>query len=184
MGEKPGLVEMLGEMQSVAVRAGIPNKTLTLPLTDRPELIPPLQRMVEHAWALNAKRILQDYDWTWKEQVRWISQGNGEAWLWIMAIPSLPFLRVPSEVFQHMVFSWLLVDLPGACRVRKCRCGVTTGLKTGAHFISKCLKRNAWVGHRVVTGIMCKMYRQLGPIHRGATRSGRGARAARPGQQM
>ena len=162
MGNKPRLVEMFGEMQSVAVRARIPNKILTLPPTDHLELIPPQQRLVQHAWALNAKQILRDYEWTWKEQVRWISQGSGEAWLWILAIPSLPFLRVPSEVFQQMVFSWLLVDLPGAGRVRKCRCGVTTGMQTGAHFISKCKKRNTWVGHRVVTGIMCKMYKQLG----------------------
>ena len=41
MGEKPGLVEMLGEMQTVAVRAGIPNKILTLPTAAHPELIPP-----------------------------------------------------------------------------------------------------------------------------------------------
>ena len=99
MGEKPGLVEMLGEMQTVAVRAGIPNKILTLPTAAHPELIPPQQRLVEHAWAWSAKKLLETYALTWQEQVQWISQGSGDAWLWLQAIPSLPFLRVPSEVY-------------------------------------------------------------------------------------
>ena len=80
------------------------------------------------------------------------------------AIPSLPCLRTGSEVFLPMLQSRLQQLCTGAERVVRCRCGLKAVVGAAIdhhHYISNCPSESNYVGHKVVTEIMRKMYAQL-----------------------